>query len=184
MWWGESTEYEPCFVTWLIEMLTIFPYVEIGRSVMVQLARIRLSRYIVDMYTFSIFSARHSTTDRSWYVWDFGRHSSTQGRRIQCTQSCSIQRSCLQFYCVTTSCVSRQRHCHQQNMQDQEVCWRHFCFVWQRQKRIAYMKLLFYCKMDEVFLCAISLSNWSRMCWKLDVWLHSNSDNNMCCHGR
>ena len=113
-------------------MPTVWHNVETSRSVAIELARIGLRRYVVEMFTRDIAGARHSTAYVCRSSCHSVRHSCTPCWRIQRTQGCSVGKSCLQFHrlmMMMLSFVSRQRHYHQPRNHRQKLHWCHCCVL-------------------------------------------------------
>jgi len=109
-------------LTWLGVMVAVWREVQIVGSVVVELTRIWLSWYVVEIFTSSIISARHAATDGFWCVRKFLGHSGTPCRRIHRTQSCSVRSACYQFKRLMICFISR----HQPSNYRQNLQWHHF----------------------------------------------------------
>ena len=162
-------------------MLTVWRNVEVGRSVVVELTRIWLCWYVVEMFASNIRCARHTTAHDSRSIWHSFIHLGTQCWRIHCTQSCSIGRSCLQFHSLPMSFNSRQRHCHQPRKYRQKIYWRHRLALRQRQRpQYWFRRFLVHAIFSLRDLCARWANEVARV-WELLLEFVATADNNVGC---
>jgi len=166
-------------LTGLIEMLTIWRDIEVGRSVVVELTRIWLRWYIVVMFASNIRGAGHTAAHNTRSSWHSFVHFDTQCWMICRTQSRSIGRSSLQFHTLPMSFNSRQRHYHQPCNYRQKVYWRH-CFVFVLTTSAHWLLAAVFS--TKCFAAAISMQNESTQSLVFGSWrLHVRC---VCSNGR